>query len=45
MLHKPLGITCTTDLSIEGNIVSYMNYPKQIFPVGRLDKIQADSFY
>ena len=38
MLHKPLGITCTTDLSIEGNIVSYMNYPKQIFPVGRLDK-------
>jgi len=36
--HKPVGITCTTDLRIKGNIVSYINYPERIFPIGRLDK-------
>jgi len=36
--HKPRGITCTTDTSIKGNIISYINYPERIFPVGRLDK-------
>jgi len=36
--HKPVGITCTTDTNIKGNIISYINYPERIFPVGRLDK-------
>lgn len=36
--NKPSGITCTTDLEIPGNIISYINYPKRIFPIGRLDK-------
>ncbi len=36
--HKPVGITCTTDTSIKGNIVDYINYPERIFPIGRLDK-------
>ncbi len=38
VLNKPIGITCTTDTSIKGNIVDYINYPKRIFHVGRLDK-------
>lgn len=37
-LHKPIGITCTTDKSIEGNIVDYLNYKEPVFPIGRLDK-------
>lgn len=36
--NKPAGITCTTDRSIPGNIVDYINYPQRIFHVGRLDK-------
>lgn len=36
--NKPVGITTTTDENIRGNIISYINYPKRIFPVGRLDK-------
>lgn len=36
--NKPIGITCTTDQKIKGNIVSYLNYPERIFPIGRLDK-------
>jgi 23S rRNA pseudouridine2604 synthase len=36
--NKPVGITTTTDTDIRGNIISYMNYPKRIFPIGRLDK-------
>ena len=37
-LHKPLGITCTTDQRDRDNIIDYMNYPQRIFPIGRLDK-------
>ncbi len=37
-LHKPKGITSTTDLSDRTNIISFVNYPKRIFPIGRLDK-------
>lgn len=37
-LNKPVGITCTTDKRIKGNIVDFINYPKRIFPIGRLDK-------
>ena len=36
--NKPKGITCTTDSLIKGNIVSYINFPDRIFPIGRLDK-------
>ncbi|HRX11256.1 MAG TPA: pseudouridine synthase [Draconibacterium sp.] len=36
--YKPVGITSTTDLSIKGNIIGFINYPERIFPVGRLDK-------
>ncbi|MDU1414501.1 MAG: 23S rRNA pseudouridine(2604) synthase RluF [Clostridium sp.] len=37
-LNKPVGITCTTETHVKGNIISYMNYPERIFPIGRLDK-------
>jgi 23S rRNA pseudouridine2604 synthase len=36
--NKPVGVTCTTDTAIKGNIISYINYSERIFPVGRLDK-------
>ncbi len=36
--NKPPGIECTTNLEVDGNIVDYINYPKRIFPIGRLDK-------
>ncbi|GAB1453019.1 23S rRNA pseudouridine(2604) synthase RluF [Draconibacterium sp.] len=36
--NKPVGITCTTETDIKGNIISFINYPQRIFPVGRLDK-------
>jgi 23S rRNA pseudouridine2604 synthase len=36
--NKPVGVTTTTDENIRGNIINYINYPKRIFPIGRLDK-------
>jgi 23S rRNA pseudouridine2604 synthase len=36
--NKPAGITCTTDVKEKDNIISYINYPQRIFPIGRLDK-------
>lgn len=37
--NKPVGIVCTTDTRVEkDNIVDFINYPKRIFPIGRLDK-------
>jgi 23S rRNA pseudouridine2604 synthase len=36
--HKPVGVTCTTELDIPGNIVQAIDYPERIFPIGRLDK-------
>ena len=36
--NKPAGIECTTNQSVRNNIVDYINYPKRIFPIGRLDK-------
>ena len=36
--NKPTGITSTTDLKDKTNIISFINHPKRIFPVGRLDK-------
>ncbi|MBO4241927.1 MAG: pseudouridine synthase [Clostridiales bacterium] len=37
-LHKPLGITCTTDTRDPDNIIDYVGYKDRIFPIGRLDK-------
>jgi len=36
--NKPVGIECTTNLEVRENIVDFINYPKRIFPIGRLDK-------
>jgi 23S rRNA pseudouridine2604 synthase len=36
--NKPVGITCTTDPAVAGNIVDAVKYPQRIFPIGRLDK-------
>lgn len=36
--NKPVGIECTTNQEVRNNIVDYINYPKRIFPIGRLDK-------
>ncbi len=36
--NKPVGIECTTNTDVRDNIVDYINYPKRIFPIGRLDK-------
>lgn len=37
-LHKPPGITCTTDRKDKSNIIDFLNYPERIFHIGRLDK-------
>jgi 23S rRNA pseudouridine2604 synthase len=36
--HKPVGITCTTERKVAGNIIDALKYPERIFPIGRLDK-------
>lgn len=37
-LHKPVGVTCTTERHVAGNIIDYIEHPERIFPIGRLDK-------
>lgn len=37
-LHKPVGVTCTTDQRDPTNIIDFMRHSKRIFPIGRLDK-------
>lgn len=37
-LNKPVGVTCTTDQGVDGNIIDFVDHPQRIFPVGRLDK-------
>lgn len=37
-LNKPVGITCTTEREVEGNIVDFVDHAERIFPIGRLDK-------
>ena len=37
-LNKPVGVTCTTERSVAGNIVDFVDHPERIFPIGRLDK-------
>lgn len=36
--NKPTGITSTTDEKDRTNIIRFINHPKRIFPIGRLDK-------
>src|SRR5687767_13274057 len=38
MLNKPVGITCTTEQAVEGNIIDFIDHQERIFPIGRLDK-------
>lgn len=38
IINKPAGVTSTTDLKDADNIIDFINYPKRIFPIGRLDK-------
>ena len=37
-LNKPVGITCTTETSVKGNIIDFIDHQQRIFPIGRLDK-------
>ena len=37
-LHKPAGITCTTDRTEKDNIIDFVGHKERIFPIGRLDK-------
>ena len=37
-LNKPVGVTCTTEADVKGNIVDFVGHEQRIFPVGRLDK-------
>ena len=37
-LNKPVGITCTTETSVNGNIIDFVGHEQRIFPIGRLDK-------
>lgn len=36
--NKPVGVTSTTDPKDKSNIIYFINHPKRIFPIGRLDK-------
>ncbi|MEL6657523.1 MAG: 23S rRNA pseudouridine(2604) synthase RluF [Bacteroidota bacterium] len=38
VFNKPVGIVCTTDQREPKNIISYINHPQRLFPIGRLDK-------
>ncbi|MBK9036765.1 MAG: pseudouridine synthase [Myxococcales bacterium] len=37
-LNKPVGVICTTERAVEGNIVDFVDHAERIFPIGRLDK-------
>jgi len=38
LYHKPVGVVCTNDQTVAGNLVDALNYPLRVFAVGRLDK-------
>ena len=38
VLNKPVGITCTTEKNVKGNIIDFVKHRERIFPIGRLDK-------
>jgi 23S rRNA pseudouridine2604 synthase len=37
-LNKPVGIECTTDRGVPGNIVDFVAHRERVYPIGRLDK-------
>jgi 23S rRNA pseudouridine2604 synthase len=37
-LNKPVGIECTTDRDVPGNIVDFVGHAERVYPIGRLDK-------
>jgi 23S rRNA pseudouridine2604 synthase len=37
-LNKPVGVTCTTEKGVDGNIIDFVDHPQRIVPIGRLDK-------
>ena len=37
-VNKPAGIVCTAEKREKDNIVDFLDYPKRIYPIGRLDK-------
>ena len=37
-LNKPVGVECTTDRDVPGNIVDFVGHRERVFPIGRLDK-------
>lgn len=38
VLNKPVGVTCTTESTVSGNIIEFVGHEQRIFPIGRLDK-------
>jgi len=36
--NKPIGITCTSEEHVRGNIIDAIGHKERIFPIGRLDK-------
>ncbi|MCB0501185.1 MAG: pseudouridine synthase [Bacteroidetes bacterium] len=36
--NKPIGIECTTNRNVNGNIIDFIKHEQRIFPIGRLDK-------
>jgi len=36
--NKPVGLTCTSNQDDPTNIIDYINHPKRIYSIGRLDK-------
>ncbi len=37
-LNKPVGVICTTEGGVRGNIVDFVGHQQRVFPVGRLDR-------
>ena len=37
-MNKPVGIVCTAGKREKNNIIDYLDYPKRVYPIGRLDK-------
>lgn len=38
VLNKPVGITCTSNPEDPDNVIDFIDYPKRIYSIGRLDK-------
>ena len=38
VLHKPVGVECTTDPRVPHNVVGFVAHRERVFPIGRLDK-------